>query len=79
MFLLCVTFISASVSQPIKYWAFIVDKPIIAATAAERFNLGANEPHVHDLGDEVVGLAEMRQKRFIAVRFGVLGEGQPMR
>ena len=64
---------------PIKYGAFIVDNPIIAATAAERFDLGANEPRVHDLGEEVVSLAEMRQKRFIAVRFVVPGEGQPMR
>ena len=53
----------------------IADIPVVAAAAAQRLGLCADEARVHDLGQKMVGLAEIGQKIRVAVRLRVLGDG----
>ena len=55
-----------------QHGAFIPDIPIVAAAAAERFGLCADKPCVHDLGEVMIGPAEIRKQLIVAVRLRVL-------
>lgn len=56
----------------LKHGALVADVPVITAVAAKGFGLRTDEPRVHDLGEIVVGFAEVGQQLAVAVRLGVL-------
>ena len=58
-----------------QHGAFIADVPIVAAVAAEGLGLRADQARMHQLGQEVIRLAEIRQELCVPVFSGVLRDG----
>ena len=55
--------------------AFVAYVPVVAKGAAQRFRLGADETGMQDFRQKVVGLAEIGQQVFVAVRLRISGDG----